>query len=133
MPIAPVRKSNLLLFYLFLGISLFLLVLKLIFPGLTIDWSVLQGANLLLFLVGFISSILSSRALAHKSVQGFLRLVYGSFLLKFFILAIAAFIYIYINKKNVNKPALLGCAVLYVFYTFIEVQSVLKMSKKPNA
>ena len=52
---------------------------------------------------------------------------------KFFVLAIAAFVYIAIFKKMISKPALFGCLGLYFLYTFIEMRSVMKMSKKPNA
>ena len=69
----------------------------------------------------------------HQNTQGFLRLVYGAFLLKFFVLAIVAFIYIAVFKKVINKPGLFGCFGLYFIYTFIEMRSVLKLSKKPNA
>jgi hypothetical protein len=83
--------------------------------------------------VGWISVTMSKAALEHKNVQIFLRLVYGSFLLKFFVLAIGAFVYIALYKKNINKPALLGCFGLYIIYAIIELRSVMKQSKKPNA
>jgi hypothetical protein len=76
---------------------------------------------------------MSTRALEHKNVQTFLRLVYGSFLMKFFVLAFAAIIYIAIYKKDTNIPALFGCFGLYFIYTFIELRTVMKQSKKRNA
>ena len=54
--------------------------------------------------------------------------------LKFFVVAIAAFIYIMVTKKNVNKPALFFCMGLYIVYTFFEVSSLLRVLKqKKNA
>lgn len=119
--------------YLFLGTSLLFLLLWIIVPGKAMDYRVLLAGNGLLFIVGLISMHMSTRAMEHKNVQVFLRLVYGSFLLKFFVLAIGAFIYIAIFKKNINKPGLFGCFGLYFIYTFIEVRSVMKQRNKPNA
>ena len=133
MPIASARKGFIQLIYLFLGLGSIFLLLHFLFPLSGVDFRVLQFGNGLLFILAFISLRMSSRALEHKNVQMFLRLVYGSFLLKFFVLAITAFIYIAHYKKDVNKPALLGCLGLYFIYTFIEVRSVIKKSKKQDA
>jgi hypothetical protein len=126
-------KADIQIIYLFLVFSLAFFVLKYFLPGTAVSFNVLLYGNLLLFVIGWISIRMSSKAVQHKNVQVFLRLVYGSFIMKFFVLAIAAFIYISVYKKDVNKPALFGCFGLYVIYTFIEVRSVLKQSKKPNA
>lgn len=98
-----------------------------------VDYRVLMGGNLLLFIIGMISLKMNAGAMKHQNTQGFLRLVYGAFLLKFFVLSIVAFIYIAVFKKAINKPGLFGCFGLYFIYTFIEMRSVLKLSKKPNA
>jgi hypothetical protein len=133
MPKGSARKEFLPMVYLFLGTSLLFLLLWIIVPGKAVDYRVLLAGNGLLFIVGLISMHMSTRAMEHKNVQVFLRLVYGSFLLKFFVLAIGAFIYIAIFKKNINKPGLFGCFGLYFIYTFIEVRSVMKQRNKPNA
>ena len=98
-----------------------------------VDYRVLLGGNLLLFIIGVISLKMNMGAMKHQNTQGFLRLVYGAFLLKFFVLAMVAFIYIAVFKKAINKPGLFGCFGLYFIYTFIEMRSVLKLSKKPHA
>jgi hypothetical protein len=133
MPIVSDRKAYFPLLFLFLGLSLVFLVLQYLIPGTFVNYRVLLVGNLLLFIVGWISVTMSKAALEHKNVQIFLRLVYGSFLLKFFVLAIGAFVYIALYKKNINKPALLGCFGLYIIYAIIELRSVMKQSKKPNA
>ena len=127
------NKTFVLLILLFLGLSLFFFLLRLSFHDTPVDYRVLMGGNLLLFLVGIISSEMNTRAMKHQNTQGFLRLVYGAFIFKFFVLAIAAFVYIAFFKKMISKPALFGCLGLYFIYTFIEMRSVMKMSKKPNA
>jgi hypothetical protein len=121
------------LILLFLGLTLVFFLLRLNFHDTPVDFQVLIGGNCLLFLVGIISSGMNIRAMKHQRTQGFLRLVYGAFIFKFFVLAIAAFVYIAVFKKMISKPALFGCLGLYFIYTFIEMRSVMKMSKKPNA
>ena len=55
-------------------------------------------------------------------------------MIKFFICAIAAFVYIMAAKKNVNKPGLFICMGLYIVYTSLEISSVMKLLKqKKNA
>jgi len=127
------RKIYLPVLYLFLGLSALFLLLQLVLPGTAVDYRVLITGNLLLFLVGWISLRMNVKAMKHQNVQVFLRLVYSSFLLKFFVLAICAFIYIFLFKKQINKPGLFGCFGLYFIYTFLEVRSVMKQSKKTNA
>jgi hypothetical protein len=117
----------------FLGLMALFFLLWILNRGTAVDYRVLLGGNFLLFIIGIISLRMNLKAMEHQRVQVFLRLVYGSFILKFFVLAIVAFIYIAIFKKAVNKPALFGCFGLYFIYTFIEVRSVMKLSKKPNA
>jgi len=121
------------LIFLFLGLTLVFFLLRLSFHDIPVDYRVLIGGNCLLFLVGIISSEMNIRAMKHRQTQGFLRLVYGAFIFKFFVLAMAAFVYIAVFKKMISKPALFGCLGLYFIYTFIEMRSVMKMSKKPNA
>ena len=130
---SPASKINLPVLYLFLGLSVILLALYLLLPDSGIDYRVLFLGNCLLFIIGWVSVRMNKKAMEHKNLQVFLRLVYGSFLMKFFLLALAAFIYIAIYRKNINKPALFGCCGLYFIYTVIEVRSVMKLSKKSNA
>lgn len=95
-----------------------------------IDQEVLIIANLLLFVVTLLSSYLFLRSLGSANPNSFLKAMYGSFILKFFVIAITAFIYIIITKKNVNKSALITAMILYMLYTVIEVSVLLKMLKK---
>ena len=98
------------------------------------DQEVLIVGNLILFSVTLISYILSLRGLRSENPNAVVRSVYGSFMIKFFVCAIAAFAYIITAKKDVNKPALFACMGLYIFYSFIEVSVLTKLSKqKKNA
>src|SRR5258705_8750549 len=112
--------------FLFLGLEALFFLLLILTKDPTVDYRVLLVGNLLLFAVGMISLRMNSGAMKQQNTQGFLRLMYGAFILKFFVVAIMAFVYISIFKKAVNKPALFGCFGLYLIYTFLEVRSVMK-------
>ena len=99
-----------------------------------IDQDVLIIGNMLLFLVSLITFLLTYRSLKSTNSNSFVRAMYGGFIIKFFVVAIAAFVYIITTKKNVNKPALFFCMGLYIVYTFFEVNSLLRILKqKKNA
>ncbi len=95
-----------------------------------IDPWVLGAGNLLVFLTVLVSFLLLRRAMHSPNPQSFVRAMYGSFLVKFFVLALAAFIYIMVTRKEVNKPALFGSIALYFMYTFIEINTLLRMLKR---
>jgi hypothetical protein len=98
------------------------------------DQEVLIVGNLILFVVTLLSYFISLRGLKSSNPNAMVRSVYGSFMVKFFVCIIAAFIYIMAVKKNVNKPALFACMALYLVYAFIEVSVLTKLSKqKKNA
>lgn len=96
----------------------------------SVDREVLIVGNLILFVVTLLSFWLGQRGLRSGNVQAFVRSIYSSFIVKFFIIAVAAFIYIIAMKKNVNKPALIGCMGLYLVYAFLEVSILMKMAKE---
>lgn len=129
----PIRKAYSVLIYLFLGFSALFGTGWIILARKPVDFAILLIGNLLLFAVSFYSLRLGIKALQHKNVQVFLRLVYSSLLIKLFLLSIAALIYIARVKQEVNKPALFGCFGLYLIYTFTEVRLVMQQSKQKNA
>jgi len=98
------------------------------------DYSVLVFGNLLIFAISFLSYWMAVRGLTTKNNHAFFRWVYGSIMLKLFLLAGVAFAYLMMNKTEVNKPALFFCMGLYIIYTFIEVSGLMKVNKqKTNA
>jgi hypothetical protein len=88
--------------------------------------------NLVIFLVTLSAFFVTRNSFKKQGGSAFLRGMYGSFMLKFFALAIAAFVYIMVAKKNVNKPGLIVCAALYFVYTAIETRTLMKMLKPNN-
>jgi hypothetical protein len=114
--------------FLFLNIGFFSLQKKL--TGWGFDQDVLVYGNIILFVISLISFMMGAKGLESKNNHVFIRLVYGSFIVKLFLLAGAAFVYIMAMKKNVNKPALILCMGLYIVYTVIEVAALMKTGKK---
>ena len=98
-----------------------------------IDQSVVIVGNLVLFAVSLAAFLLTQRTLDNKNPHVFVRAVYSGFIIKFFIVVLAAFVYFQLVDE-VNKPALFVVLVLYLVYTFIEVSSLLRLLKgKKNA
>ena len=114
--------------FLLLNISFFTLQKRL--AGWGFNQEVLVYGNILLFAISFISFLMGTKGMQSKNNQVFFRMVYGSFMVKLFILAGAALIYIMTMKKEVNKPALFLCMGLYFVYTIIEVSALMKLSKQ---
>jgi len=118
----------------FIFLNAFFLLSKSWLAQKNLDQNVLIIGNLLLFLVSLVTFLITQRSLQSKNPNAFVRAMYGGFIVKFFVVAIAAFIYIMMAKKNVNKPALFTCMGLYIIYTFFEVSALLRVLKqKQNA
>ena len=102
--------------------------------GWNVDQKVLIAGNILLFVITLISFLLAQRGLKSSNTHVFIRAVIGSIMIKLFVSIIAAFIYISVFKKQINKPALFTCMGLYLIYTFLEVSILTKQLKlKSNA
>ena len=98
-----------------------------------VDQEVLIIGNAILFAVSLFAFLLTDKSLKSSNPNVFVRAMYGSFIIKFFVVAIAAFVYIMIAKKNVNKPALIACAGLYIVYTGMETRALMNtLRQKKN-
>jgi hypothetical protein len=98
------------------------------------DQSVLIVGNLVVFAATLFSFFMAKRGLVSKNPHAFVRSVYSSIMIKLFICLIAAAVYIFLFRKNLNKPALFTCMGLYLVYTFLEVSILTKLLKeKKNA
>jgi hypothetical protein len=93
------------------------------------DFDVLLVGNLVVFMATLGSYFLLRKSLYSKNPQAFVRAMYGSFILKFFIIVVAAFAYIMAAGKNANKPALFTSLGLYFIYMFIEISVLTRMMK----
>ncbi|HRF19446.1 MAG TPA: hypothetical protein PK977_14825 [Chitinophagaceae bacterium] len=57
-----------------------------------IDWRVVAVGNFLLLDVGLTGLFIMMKTLKSSNPQAFVRAMYGSFIIKFFVLAVAAFV-----------------------------------------
>jgi hypothetical protein len=90
---------------------------------------VLAG-NFILFMVSLLSYFIHIRSYRSANPQSSVRGLYGSFMIRFFVLALSAFIYIMFAKKDVNKPGLIICAGLYILYTAFETKALMQTAKQ---
>ena len=109
-------------------------VLLIIGAGLFVKWNlntdVLIVSNLILFTATALSFYFYNQALRNSNVHAFLRYIYGGMFIKMMICLLAAFIYIMVAGKSVNKGAIMGSMFLYFLYTFIEIAVLMKLSKQ---
>jgi len=72
------------------------------------------------------------KSLRSPNAHVFVRMIYSSLIIKMIVCMLAALVY-GLLAKSVNKNAILGCFILYVIYTFLEVRALMKFIKKsPN-
>jgi hypothetical protein len=98
--------------------------------GWAADPGVLLVGNVLLFLVTAVSFYLYTKGLRNNNIHAFVRVMYGSMLVKLFVCMLAALIYGAIVRQAASRNGIIGCFVLYVLYTFLEVRILLLSSKK---
>lgn len=89
--------------------------------------------NIILFAMTMLSFFLLYKGLKATSTPAFLRSVYGSFMIKFFVVLVAVFGYAFMNKGSLNKHSLFTLMFLYLVYTFLEIKTLMKLSRKVNS
>ncbi len=94
-----------------------------------IDETVVLYANGLLFLLTAIGYFMYSKAVTTKKGNVMMLNVYGSFILKFFTVAVAMLLYIFLAKQ-LNKPGLYIGMALYFLYSFIAIRNVVSLRKR---
>lgn len=101
-----------------------------LFAKWNIDTEVVIVSNLVLFAATAISFYFYNQALRNNNVHAFLRFIYGGMFIKMMICLFAAFIYISIAGKSVNKEGIFASMFLYFLYTFVEIAVLMKLSKQ---
>jgi hypothetical protein len=128
--LAPLRPALIL----FIILTALFISAKSFFGRYNIDQDVLIAGNMLLAIVTVLSYLMLLRGIRSTNPHSFVRAMYLSFIVKFFIIVAAAGIYVVIAGSEVNKAALIICMFLYLVYTFIEVSVLTKLMKqKKNA
>jgi cobalamin biosynthesis protein CobD/CbiB len=93
------------------------------------DAKLLLYGNFLLFAVTGLSLGLLIGGMHAKTTASFLQSVYGSLIGKLFICGIAAFVY-FKTAAVLNKPTIFILLGLYLLYSFLEIRSILQLTKE---
>ena len=97
-----------------------------------VDTAVLLGGNALLFGASMLALKLYDSAMKSSKNYGFVKQVYAGFMIKFFVLVVGAMVYFYFAKE-VNKPAIFICMLLYLIYNFLGTSQVVKKPMEKQA
>lgn len=100
--------------------------------GAGISIPVVQGGNVLLFVVALISSMMHHRALKSENPHAFVRSVMSATVLKLFSIAGAVLVYVYITGPAKNVPGILIGMGLYVVYSIVEVAGAFRLNKEKH-
>lgn len=118
MPIGK-KSGPVIIFFLLLSTAILVAQSSLASWGFRI--SLLFAGNVILFVMTMFSLHLLDKGMRASGTSAFLRFVYGSFMVKFFIVVFSMLIYGFLNRKQINKPALFSLMFLYLVYTFMEI------------
>lgn len=109
---------------------LFIAVARPLLTEARLDYRVLLAGNVLLFGVTAFSFYLYTKALHNNNMHAFVRMMYSSLLIKMFACLLATLVYAYFAGRQVNRNGILGCFVLYILYTYLEVRILLRLNRK---
>ncbi len=124
------NRSFLPILVIFVVSSLFIVLAQPLLVEGRFDYRVLLVGNILLFGVTAISFYLYTKALRNNNPHAFVRMMYGSLLVKVFVCLAATFVYASFAGRLVNRNAIFGCFGLYFLYTWLEVRILMQLSKK---
>ncbi|MBM3914723.1 MAG: hypothetical protein ACKOA3_03610 [Sphingomonadales bacterium] len=93
---------------------------------------VVATANLLLYGLTLFLFRRTRKSFTDPNLHVSVRAIMSGFMIKFFVLAVAALVYIFSMRKEVSLPALGAVAVLYIVYTGAEVRALLLLLKKTD-
>src|ERR1700744_2806050 len=122
-------KAFLPVFIVFLIVSLLIVSLSSVLQEWNTDHRVLLGGNEILFIVTAISYWLHIRSLRSSNPHVFVRMVYGSLLVKMMVCFVAVLLYAW-RTPVVNRNAIIGSFILYIIYTFLEVRILTQLTKR---
>jgi hypothetical protein len=97
-----------------------------------IDADVILGANLILFIITILTTSMHSKAIKNTNPNVFVRSVRGATIIKFFVIAIAVFIYMFLAGESRSVYAVIISMGVYVIYTVFELQTVFRLNRKGN-
>lgn len=124
------KKSLAPLFALFVSVNSFAIIFRGRLEALGFDIDVLLLGNLFLCVLTSVSFSMLWKGMQAATTPGFLRAVYGSFIIKFMVIAAMTLLYAWMYRESINKPSLFSCMFLYLAYTFLETRALMVVSKK---
>jgi hypothetical protein len=126
------RLLNPITFFIFLPITILLVVLYNKIIQAHLDPVVLIVGNVILYLITAVAVYFHQRGSLDKNPNVFFRAVYASMLLRMFICIIAVVFYAILSGNSINKYSLLLCFVFYFVYVFVEVRQIFSLLKKTS-
>lgn len=93
-----------------------------------LNFPVLMGGNVIMLLLSIFGALLVNNQVKN-SPQAFVRGVYSASLLKLMVCMISIFIYVMLNRKNLQKPTVFMLFGIYAAYTFVETVLLSKMAR----
>ncbi len=100
-----------------------------------LPWSAVQVismANLLLYGLTLFLFRRTYKSFFDPNPQVSIRAILSGVMIKFFVLAVVALLYIFFKRKEVSIPVLIGSALFYVLYTAAEIRALLRLLKKSD-
>jgi hypothetical protein len=119
-PLTPIHLLS-------LSVTLVAIVFRGVLASKGIDANVLLAGNLLLYAVTLLGFRLHRSGMRSKGGTLFLGTVYGAFLARMAVCAVAVFAYGWWKRSEMNWPALFTCMFLYLVYTFLETRALLRI------
>lgn len=87
-------------------------------------------ANCILFIVSLIIYSMHKKSSSSANAHAFVRSVMGGTLIKLFVFAGGALLYLYFAGENKSVYAIVAAMGLYLVYTALEVRSAMSLNKK---
>jgi len=118
------------LFIMFIVLDASILYWHSYFTSTDVDLMAIFICNCLLFVLSVLSLAMHGKAIEQKNANAMVTSVMGATLLKLFVLAIAAFVYLFMKKSANVTYTLFISMFMYIVYTALEVRTALKMNQK---
>ena len=118
------------LFLLFIIINSAVLIFEQRLYYIKVDPFVVFTANCLLFVLSVLTLVLHIRAFNKSNPNVFVRSVMLSTMIKLFVLAAAALVYLFMAGSKRSVYGVFASMLLYIVYMFIEIRIALKLNQK---
>jgi len=118
---------------LFILLNAFIVIFRRSLMGEDFNVDMLIIGNIVLFGLTLLSFVLLRKGMKTSSTPAFLRALYGSFMIKLFVGAAVVFMYAFLNKGDINKPSLFTLMFLYLVYLFLEIRTLMKLSRRGDS